>query len=258
MVLGLPHPVPFLLGTPAGGGLVSSGPYLDTTKGTISTPDAADLNITSDFRITAKFRDDSAEAAAARYLAYKGSGVDLAYGLLSTFASAFYGGLGWPSGGSGSQINVVLGIRTTYNLTPPGLDVYRGADFVGWGTTSDPTLQATGLKSNDGVTWTPQGSPPAPVAADGFNRDSAIPLVLGLGWLGRIYWVQVERLWSGLPNNDIVWRFDANDYPGAGLTYGDPRGRTWTLSIAGAIVPQGESPTQLPGPAPETPEEVTL
>jgi hypothetical protein len=35
--------------------------------------------------------------------------------------------------------------------------------------------------------------------------------------------------------NTTVWRFDANDYPGTGLTYVDPRGRTWTLSAAGAI-----------------------
>jgi hypothetical protein len=33
----------------------------------------------------------------------------------------------------------------------------------------------------------------------------------------------------------VVWRFDANDYPGTGTTYVDPRGRTWTLSAAGAI-----------------------
>lgn len=33
----------------------------------------------------------------------------------------------------------------------------------------------------------------------------------------------------------VVWRFDAEDYPGTGLSYVDPRGRTWTLSAAGAI-----------------------
>jgi hypothetical protein len=35
--------------------------------------------------------------------------------------------------------------------------------------------------------------------------------------------------------DQVVWRFDAEDYPGTGLSYVDPRGRTWTLSAAGAI-----------------------
>jgi hypothetical protein len=35
----------------------------------------------------------------------------------------------------------------------------------------------------------------------------------------------------------LVWRFDANDYPGTGTSYVDPRGRTWALA-AGAIVPK--------------------
>jgi hypothetical protein len=33
-----------------------------------------------------------------------------------------------------------------------------------------------------------------------------------------------------------VWRFDGNDYT-SGLSYTDPRGRTWTLTAAGAVVP---------------------
>jgi len=35
--------------------------------------------------------------------------------------------------------------------------------------------------------------------------------------------------------DSVVWRFDAKDWPGTGLSYVDPRGRTWTLSAAGAI-----------------------
>jgi hypothetical protein len=33
------------------------------------------------------------------------------------------------------------------------------------------------------------------------------------------------------------WRFDANDYPGTGTTYTDPRGKVWTLTTAAAITP---------------------
>lgn len=40
------------------------------------------------------------------------------------------------------------------------------------------------------------------------------------------------------PQPDVVmWRFDANEYPGTGTSYVDPRGRTWTLSVAGVITP---------------------
>src|SRR6202008_4886178 len=38
--------------------------------------------------------------------------------------------------------------------------------------------------------------------------------------------------------NTVVWRFDANDYPGTGTSYVDPRGRRWDLNVAGAIVPK--------------------
>ena len=52
---------------------------------------------------------------------------------------------------------------------------------------------------------------------------------------GRIYWAQLERLDpSGNPAG-VIWRFDANDYPGTGTVYTDPRGRTWTLSSSSAI-----------------------
>ena len=51
---------------------------------------------------------------------------------------------------------------------------------------------------------------------------------------GRIYSVELR---SGLDPaaGTVLWRFDANDYPGSGTSYTDPRGRTWTLSVAGAI-----------------------
>ena len=36
--------------------------------------------------------------------------------------------------------------------------------------------------------------------------------------------------------DQLVWRFDAADYPGSGTTYSDPRGRSWTIS-AGHLIP---------------------
>ena len=42
----------------------------------------------------------------------------------------------------------------------------------------------------------------------------------------------------GTPKVDgVVWKFDANEYPGTGTSYVDPRGRTWTLTNAAAITP---------------------
>lgn len=53
-------------------------------------------------------------------------------------------------------------------------------------------------------------------------------------WDGRIYSVELR---TGLDptQGDILWRFDANDYPGSGTEWTDPRGQTWTLNVAGAI-----------------------
>lgn len=47
----------------------------------------------------------------------------------------------------------------------------------------------------------------------------------------------------------VIWRFDADDYPGDGTTYTDPRGRTWTLTAAAAITPAVWDPGQ-PGDPP--------
>jgi hypothetical protein len=38
--------------------------------------------------------------------------------------------------------------------------------------------------------------------------------------------------------DQLIWRFDANEYAGTGTQIVDPRGRLWTLSAAGAITPK--------------------
>ena len=45
----------------------------------------------------------------------------------------------------------------------------------------------------------------------------------------------MEKLDAQGNSTEIVWRFDANEYPGTGTVYTDPRGRTWTLTSATAI-----------------------
>jgi hypothetical protein len=54
----------------------------------------------------------------------------------------------------------------------------------------------------------------------------------------RMYWAQLERLDANGDVTELVWRFDANEYPGTGMSYVDPRGRTWTLTNAAAIKPK--------------------
>jgi hypothetical protein len=35
----------------------------------------------------------------------------------------------------------------------------------------------------------------------------------------------------------IIWKFDANEYPGTGDSYTDPRGIVWGMTAPGSIVP---------------------
>ena len=100
------------------------------------------------------------------------------------------------------------------------------------------TLQA--ITSTDGTTWTALGSPKSAALVPPFN--AATPLEIGAQhvgtyhvWDGRIYWVEMR---TGLnpTAGTLLWRFDANDYPGFGVgSYTDPRGRPWTVTGHGAI-----------------------
>lgn len=64
----------------------------------------------------------------------------------------------------------------------------------------------------------------------------------------------------GVATPAVSWRFDAADYPGTGLSYVDPRGRTWTLSTSSAIVaavPEGP-PVWVPDPPHPIPPNVPM
>lgn len=91
-----------------------------------------------------------------------------------------------------------------------------------------------------GTTWTPltadTDAGPAIVPFDGTD-----PIRIGAyrtnqsPFNGRIYSVEL-RAGVDPAAGAVLWRFDANEYPGTGLSYVDPRGRTWTLTAANAIV----------------------
>ena len=63
-------------------------------------------------------------------------------------------------------------------------------------------------------------------------------------WLGRIYSVELRTGLDPLAGA-VLWRFDADDYPGTGTVYTDPRGRTWTLTSASAITPAAVTGTDV-------------
>ena len=95
--------------------------------------------------------------------------------------------------------------------------------------------------SYDGSTWTSYGAFNAPLLS---VFDSTALVRIGANysgtanvWQGRIYSVELR---TGLDPaaGTVLWRFDADDYPGTGTSYVDPRGRTWTLTNAAAITPK--------------------
>jgi hypothetical protein len=101
--------------------------------------------------------------------------------------------------------------------------------------------------STDGRQWVAGASVSVPT----LPAETHTAQVVGIGAIdsnsgfgrfnGRIYSIEMR---TGLDPaaGTVVWRFDANDYPGTGTSYVDPRGRTWTLSAAGAITPAGRGP----------------
>ena len=99
----------------------------------------------------------------------------------------------------------------------------------------------TVLRSLDGgATWA-QASTRTDAAIVPFDANTVMRVGAGSAagsakFEGRIYWCELR---SGLDptGGSVLWRFDAADYQGGGGTsYVDPRGRTWTLTTAAAIV----------------------
>lgn len=172
-------------------------PYVDTTLGFVTTPDTPDQTIDGDVRVTAKFRDDSAESASARYVVAKVGGTnDWAYEFISTYTNNYYGALGWPTGATSPQIAFNLGTRTAFGVTPPGADLYKGIVVRGVNPWSQAlTCTGQGIKSTDGgATWVNEGGVLAAIRADAFSRESAQALRMSYVWQGRIYWAQLEAI----------------------------------------------------------------
>ena len=169
--------------------------YLDTTMGTFSAADAADLNITTDVRFTAKIRDDSTESATTRMVVAKsntGSSV-MSWRFGHTNTTSF-NSTGYPLGTPSPQTVVNTVSRASIGLTPPGTDRYVGSIQTGVSPSAALALRGQMITSTDGVTWTNSGALGTAVAANTMSNDSASPLLIGQVWQGRIYWAQMERV----------------------------------------------------------------
>lgn len=181
------HTIP---GTPQVDGYV---PGVAANTYFVSTPNAPDLRITGDVRITARVRADDVESTASRVIADR-IGTNVYAYRLATYTTSWYL-IGWPTGQTSPQVGPGLATRTVMGLTPPGADVYVGAEAVGVSPSSQAaTLLLSSLRSTDGVGWTRPAGTSAGQRADMLSYPSTVAQRISNGWLGRIYWVQVEAI----------------------------------------------------------------
>jgi hypothetical protein len=215
-------------------------PYLLAGAYVTTPDDAAFIVGTADFTLTAITVVPAATGASRFLLNHWGSvAADQAWLLYVT-----------------STGTLQLNLRTTGNFDRGGVPLSAsevaalGADILGIGVsvtnlTGVPRIAA--LCSLDrGATWAEIGTP-VNAASTWAPPGKDATIALGVGarattgadrWEQPIYSAQM-RSGSADPNagGTVIARFDAAEYPGSGTSYVDPRGRTWTLSGAGVIVP---------------------
>ena len=202
--------------------------YLDATVGTATLPDPGVMPTEFTFIVDAEPFDPLGDSKA--------------------IASQFGGGGSWIFGGSG--VDFVMTLQTA------GGQIYLGG---GGGLTPERATYACSATLNDGAghsrmtirrlepdgTWSSLGSNQAAVAV---ILDSPDVVRIGAVFTNSylydepIYFVELR---TGLDPTagTVLWRFDAEDYPGTGTSYVDPRGQTWTLTNAAAIPPPKQPTT---------------
>jgi hypothetical protein len=203
--------------------------YLDTSQGTVSTPDIA---VPASFHILAHVRKTTRPSGVDATIASQATSPGQ-YGWQLYIPGAGTNGIGLNHSTVGTSFNGLLGVNAT---TPPGTDVWIGQLL----DRPSGSVTFNGLASADGVTWVNVGGG-GTVGGPVDIFDSSAPITIGatLGaarWDGRIYWVEMRT--GVVPGaGTVVWRFDASEHGGGiATTYTDPRGLTWTLSGSSAIV----------------------
>jgi hypothetical protein len=204
-----------------------AGSWLVPTEGTVSTPDPGPLPNQHIFVF--KVRGPTG-------------------GTWHTLASQAVGGqLSWFVWRNATNGNLYLNIypnladgtgQVGYQIASQAV---TGADeFLAFGITLNNAgrLWFDVWSSPDGAGWTKLRS--QNMAASVIPADSSAVVRVGAyegtasPWNGLIYSCELR---SGLDpkGGSLLWRFDANEYPGTGTSYTDPRGRTWTLTNATCI-----------------------
>jgi len=205
--------------------LVGSGPpapgYLTPTVGTVTTPDPGPLPNECTFV----------------YLLRGPTGGDL--GDTQAFVDQYPSGFALARRANDGYMFWFMPGRTEAVAGPAA----TGGDELLALTVDHPNGVITSRRSlDDGVTWQTTGTDDtAPYTVADATQVLRIGSTYITNFTGRIYSVELR---TGLDPaaGTVLWRFDANDYPGTGTVFTDPRGRTWTMSAPGAIT----KPTILP------------
>jgi hypothetical protein len=199
-------------GTTAGGAgaALGSTKALVTSVGTASTPDTPDMTITGPVRLTFRARIDSYGAGFPFILSKEAAGAREFYVYGYAPGNNVMNFSTQATGGGTEDATIV-------QPTPLGAPHTFGAEF------------APGSATFTGIV---DGARTTTVLGDTYaSPNTGAPVLIGnTGIVSQIYWAQLETLAGA-----VIWRFDANDYPGTGTSYVDPRGRTWTLTSAAAV-----------------------
>lgn len=213
-------------------GFYTSHGYLTGTVGSATTPDPGPLP--DEFTLVYKVRGPTGGAQnviAAQWT----SSPNMAYMFQRTVGSTNHGF--WYS----------LDGTAVVQRSAPGEAITPTADqFLAMSISRTQFLNRP-WSSTNGTGWTPvnAGVTSAPLATPFVDATGVLRIGARITntepWNGRIYWVELR---TGLDPaaGTVLWRFDADEYPGTGTTWTDPRGRAWTLTTASAITPAVWSP----------------
>jgi hypothetical protein len=211
--------------------VVTGTPYLYPTTGRATTPDPGIPPYP--FHWLAKLRGPQSTSASDQYVASQGAAsgsysYELARRGTSTATSA-----------TGAYVSSDGTNRFFASATAP-IDKVNPQYIAA--SIQDDTVNTRAIvyTSPDGTTWTQYGSNSNTRVTALFDSNDVVRIGgrandTSLGrWDDRIYWVEMR---SGLTigGGTLLWRFDASEW-GTSTTLVDPRGLTWTLSAAGAIV----------------------
>jgi F5/8 type C domain len=214
--------------------------YLTATVGTVYTPDPGPLPASAVFvyRVRGPSGTPNRQVIASQWTTGQQG--------WTLWRDSPPGGLArhqWSTSPDGTALNPT---RAPASPVPTGADEWLAFVVRQNDGASQQVVQV--LYSADGLTWTAGTADPSPTVV---YFDSSHAVRIGAQYTtvdlfnGRIYSVEL-RTGVDPRAGSVVWRFDANDYPGGGvLTYVDPRGRPWTLTSAAAITPKVAATTKV-------------